>query len=171
MAVYILRVAGIWISERIWYFVISFSQRQYIELQRRVARPFTKIMLAVENRPLTSSSSSLPTPSQQNPSYVGVEACRDDKAAILSLLVQLPRDPKTGHPSHGRTGLCLGSTLVYINSSKKPKGKKKGRGQKEESRGGGVGSQNGGENPYVIHTGRARHRNLGESQPPAVETA
>lgn len=143
------------------------SQRQYIELQRRVARPFTRVMLAVENTPL-SSKPALPTPAEQNPSYVGVEACRDDKAAILSLMVQLPRDPKTGHPSHGRIGLCLGSTLVYINSSKKPKGKRKGRGQKEESQNGGGGR---GENPYLIRTGRARFRNLGDSQPHAVETA
>ncbi len=140
-----------------------------------MARPFTKVMLAVDSTPL-SSSPTLPTPAQQNPSYLGVEACRGDKAAILSLMVQLPRDPKTGYSSHGRTGLCLGSTLVYVNSSKKPKGKKKGKGQKEEPQRGGVGSHNGGggargENPYLIRTGRARHRNLGESQPHVAETA
>lgn len=107
-------------------------------------------MLKVDTLP----TSTCPLPAEQNPSYVGVEACRDDKAAALSLLVQLPGDPKTGRPSHGRTGLCLGSTLVYVNSSKKPKQQQK---KKSPPRVQGEGSS------FVVHTGRARHRNFSDS--------
>ena len=92
-------------------------------------------MVEVDNAPVNSR----PLPVDQNPSYLGVEACRDDKAAVLSLLVKMPGDHKTGRASLGRTGLCLGSSLVYINSSKKPKQKKKapaqGGGQRREGSG------------------------------------
>lgn len=145
------------------YKITFYQQQQYIELQRRVARPFARIMLKVETTPVSTT----PLPAEQSPSYVGVEACRDDKAAVLSLLVQLPRDHKTGLPSHGRTGLCLGSTLVYVNSSRKPKQQKK----KSPPRRGGGGGGAGGEgqdrreqqNSFLRHTGRARQRNLNES--------
>ncbi len=59
-------------------------------------------------------------PKEQYPSYVAVETCKDEKAAILSMFVRLPGEQKTGLPSLGRTGLCLGSTVVHV-SNKKPK--------------------------------------------------
>lgn len=130
-------------------FSVSCPQQQYIELQRRVARPFARVLLRVDSAP----SSTCPLPTEQNPSYVGVEACRDDKAAVLSMMVQMPGDLKTGRPSHGRTGLCLGSTLVYINGSKKPKQQKKKSPSAVEREG----------NSFVVHTGRARHRNFSDS--------
>lgn len=136
-----------------------------------MARPFTKVMLAVDNTPVSTT----PLPTEQDPSYLGVEACRDDKAAVLSLLVQLPGDHDTGRPSIGRTGMCIGSTLVYINSSKKPKPKKKvSNGTTPGRRGGGAGRRRegqttttrGGEgNSFLVHTGRARQRNTSDSHP------
>lgn len=122
-----------------------------------MARPFTKIMLLIENRP----SSTSPLPMEQNPSYVGVETCRDDKAAALSLFVQLPSDNKTGRPSYGRTGLCLGSSLVYVNSSKKPKQRKKSPRSREEG-GHRVREENSSAH-LADTTGRARLRNLNSS--------
>lgn len=127
-----------------------------------MARPFAKIKLQVENTPLSSS----PLPTDQNPSYVGVEACRDDKAAVLSLLVRLPGDHKSGRPPHGRSGLCLGSTLVYVNSSKKPKQKKKTP-LREEGRNQGARVRDGA-NSYLVHTGRARQRHFSDSQLPVT---
>ena len=162
-------------------------QQQYIEMQRRVARPFAKIMLAVENAPVSTK----PLPTEQSPSYLAVEACKDDKAAVLSLFVKMPGDHNTGRPSVGRTGLCIGSTLVYINSSKKPKQKK---GQRAASGaaaagagaggGGGVGEQNGRQVPlqgarraelaedslFVVHTNRHHLRHRGDSQAAPIES-
>ena len=57
----------------------------------------------------------------QNASYVGVETCRDNKAAILSLFIRLPGNQTTGRPTVGRSGLCVGSTVVKVNPSKKSK--------------------------------------------------
>ena len=101
-----------------------------MELQRRVARPFARITLLIENRP---ASNVLTDPREQNPSYLAVETCKDEKTAVLSLFVRLPGEHETGLPALGRTGLCLGSTLTRVNSSKKPKigGKKR---EEEEQR-------------------------------------
>lgn len=149
-------------------------QQQYIELQRRVARPFTKVMLEVANAPVSTT----PLPTEQNPSYLGVEACQDDKAAVLSLLVQLPGDHGTGRPSLGRTGVCIGSTLVYVNGSKKPKKKKKAnQGQNgvvagrrgRQRREGQTAAQTEESNSFLVRTGRARLRSTSDSQP-SVET-
>lgn len=72
---------------------------------------------------------------EQYPSYVGVETCKDQKAAVLSLFVRLPGDHETGLPSLGRTGLCLGSTMVHV-ANKKPKtgGARQRKKQETESR-------------------------------------
>ena len=50
---------------------------------------------------------------QQRASCIGVEPCSDGKAAVLSLLVQLPGESSsTNKPRHGQSGLCVGSALV-----------------------------------------------------------
>ena len=50
---------------------------------------------------------------QQRASCIGVEPCTDGKAAVLSLLVQLPGESSsTNKPRHGQSGLCIGSALV-----------------------------------------------------------
>lgn len=109
------------------------SQAQYIELQRRVARPFARIKTIINSPPVPTDAPSPP----QHPSYVAVETCRSGKAAILSLFIRLPGDQKTGRPCPGRSGLAIGSTLVGVNSAtKKPKdkssSKKKREGASEE---------------------------------------
>lgn len=127
-----------------------------------MARPFTRVTLAFENAPV----STVPLPTEQNPSYLGVEACKDDKAAVLSLLVQLPGDHGTGYPSPGRTGLCMGSTLVYVNSSKKPRQRKRGK-QRAGGRGEGPTVQRGPGNSFVVRTGRGRLRDSSDSSQPS----
>lgn len=105
--------------------IIISLQQQYIELQRRVARPFARIRAVIE--PVQVPTPDSPPP-PQHPSYVGVETCRSGKAAVLSLFVRLPGNHKTGKPCAGRSGLAVGSTLVNVNSSsKKDKSKKKSR--------------------------------------------
>ena len=69
---------------------IGTSQAQEIEMQRRARRPFERIKII----------------GRQQASYVAIETCNDRKAAVLTLLVRLPGNPKMG------TGLCFGSTLV-----------------------------------------------------------
>lgn len=108
-------------------------------------------MLGVDNAPVSTT----PLPTEQNPSYLAVEASQDDRAAVLSLLVQLPGDHATGRPSLGRTGVCIGSTLVYVNGSKKPKQKKRSNQQ----------SQNG----VVVARRRGRQRGEGQTVPQVEE--
>lgn len=177
----------------VWYvkkklMLRAYMRQQYVELQRRVARPFTKIMLAVENDPVSTK----PLPTEQKPSYLAVEACKDDKAAVLSLFVKLPGDHQTGRPSVGRTSLCIGSTLVYINSSKKPKQKKGQRAASTDAAaaatGGGVREQSGQQVPppqggggrrraelmedssFVVRTNRHHLRHRSDSQAAPVES-
>ena len=111
--------------------LLSPLQAQYIELQRRVARPFARVKAVIQSVPPPTPDS---PPPPQHPTYVGVETCRDGKAAILSLFVRLPGDHKTGRPCPGRSGLAVGSTLVSVNpSSKKSKDKSKKKTHKEGS--------------------------------------
>ena len=79
-------------------------------MQRRVRRPFARIKTVIEKR--------LEPRGRQQASYVAVETCKDTKAAVLTLLVRLPGNHETGYPSPGRTGVCFGSTIVKMNSSK-----------------------------------------------------
>ena len=139
-----------------------------------MARPFTKVMLSVPHAPVSTN----PLPTEQDPSYLGVEACRDDKAAVLSLVVQLPGNHETGRPSMGRTAICIGSTLVHVNGTKKTKPKKK-NGQRQNGnapagQGGGAGGRGRregqttdtsgeGGSAFLIRTGRARQRNTTNS--------
>lgn len=97
--------------------LILILQRQYIELQRRVARPFARMKLQIEKLYRDPDDEYQP----QNASYIGVETCRDNKAAILSLFIRLPGNQTTGRPIVGRSGLCVGSTMVKVNPSKKSK--------------------------------------------------
>ena len=52
-----------------------------------------------------------------------METCRNERAAILTLLLRLPGDCITGHPKPNRTGICFASTFVKMNLSKKDKKK------------------------------------------------
>lgn len=92
-------------------------QAQQIEMQRRVRRPFARIKTVVEK--------TVAVDTKQSASYVSVEMCRDGRAAILTVLVRLPGDPASGHPTLNRTGVCFGSTLVKMNSKPKDSKKKK----------------------------------------------
>ena len=85
-----------------------------------MARPFARMKFNI------AKLSTAPENELQavNPSYVGVETCKINKAAILSLFVRLPGNPTTGQPVVGRSGLCIGSTLVKVNPTKKSKGNK-----------------------------------------------
>ena len=82
-----------------------------------MARPFARMKLQVEK----FNSEQYDVYQAQNASYVSVETCRDNKSAILSLFVRLPGNKLTGQPVMGRSGLCVGNTLVRVNPSKKSK--------------------------------------------------
>ena len=101
--------------------LVLILQQQYIELQRRVARPFARMKLQIEKLYKEQDDENQP----QNASYIGVETCRDNKAAILSLFIRLPGNQTTGRPVVGRSGLCVGSTMVKVNPSNKSKGNNK----------------------------------------------
>lgn len=78
-------------------------------MQRRVRRPFARVKAMVEKTPDLHA--------KQSASYVSVETCRDNKAAVLSLLIRLPGDRQRGVPTVNRTGIGFGSTLVRMNQS------------------------------------------------------
>ena len=64
-------------------------------MQRRVRRPFTHIKAIVDSPPKAKA--------KQTASYVAVETINDAKAAVLTVLVRLPKDSATGHPKPNRT--------------------------------------------------------------------
>ena len=59
----------------------------------------------------------------QSPSYISVETVKSSKTAVLSLFVRLPGDGR-GSAMPGRSGVCVGSTLVRVNPAKKKKPEK-----------------------------------------------
>ena len=92
-------------------------QAQHVEMERRVRRPFARIKAVIEKHPDLKAKHSA--------SYVSVETCRDNKAAVLSLLIRLPGNRENGTPTVNRTGIGFGSTLVKMNQSSKSKKEKK----------------------------------------------
>ena len=64
-------------------------------MQKRVRRPFTHIKAIVDSPPKAKA--------KQTASYVAVETVNDAKAAVLTVLVRLPKNSATGHPKHNRT--------------------------------------------------------------------
>ena len=103
----------------------SSPQQQVIELQRRVSRGFARIKVILDKKPHYEVP--------QTPTYTGVESLKNNKAAILTVFVRLPGDSSTGRPTPGRTGLCFGSTLVRMNSSKSSRSKEARRRGRERS--------------------------------------
>ena len=57
-----------------------------------------------------------------------MEPLVDNKAAVVSVLVQLPGNTENGRPRQGQTGVCFGSALVRIKTKPSPSAgsKKKG---------------------------------------------
>ena len=103
--------------------MISFpTQRQYRDLRRRVARPFSRVKIILHRRAGHKKAQ------QNTSSYVSYQPCKSGKAAILTSFIHLPGNSADGRPAHGRTGLCLGTALVRLNDkSGKDRG---GRGRK-----------------------------------------
>ena len=58
-------------------------------MQKKVRHPFTHIKAIVDSPPKAKA--------KQTASYVAVETVNDSKAAILTLLLRLPKDSATGH--------------------------------------------------------------------------
>lgn len=110
-----------------------YMRRQYRELRRRVARPFSRIKLIVQKR------LSLKPPFEQRAAHISLQSCRTSKAGILTTFIQLPGESLNGHPAPGRTGLCLGTALVKVSSSKKARSL--GRGGRWKSTSGNAGGE------------------------------
>ena len=96
-----------------------------------MARPFSRIKLVVRQRFLGQKK-----PLVQNASYVSAQTCKSGKAGVLTTFIQLPGETSNGRPAPGRTGLCLGSTLVKVSKrithNHRGKGKGRKRGGREE---------------------------------------
>ena len=102
-------------------YILFLFQQQYADFQRRVSRPFARVKLEIDK----SSHPSAP----QMASYAAVEILRDGRAGILTVFVKLPGNQSTSKPNPGRTGICLASTLVKLNPSKREKKAKQQRTQ------------------------------------------
>ena len=112
-------IVGWYVRRRIA--IRAYMRQQYADFQRRVSRPFARVKLEIDK----SSHPSAP----QMASYAAVEILRDGRAGILTVFVKLPGNQSTSKPNPGRTGICLASTLVKLNPSKREKKAKQQRTQ------------------------------------------
>ena len=126
------------------------TQQQYRELRRRVARPFSRIKILIQKR------SSLKPPFEQKAAQVSLQPCRSSKAGVATTFIQLPGEGFNGRPAPGRTGLCLGTALVKVSSSRMSKTR---RGRWKSRNGGSAG---GGDDDHVMSS-RLQGASEGES--------
>ncbi|RUS90476.1 hypothetical protein EGW08_001744 [Elysia chlorotica] len=123
----ILLVAAVW---KIKHKLESYrrGRRLEVEMQQMARRPFSTIAVEIEKKSSPAVAdrkdhldSVLRRRKKQmgsKPSSIAIEPLKDNKAAILTLLIQLPTGNSDFAPS-GNSGLAVGSALVSIGSNRK----------------------------------------------------
>ncbi|XP_012937027.2 attractin [Aplysia californica] len=107
----------------------SYRRRQQlmVEMEQMASRPFSTIGIEIDRKsnPITvdkkdhlDSVLRRRRKAGNKPSAVAIEPLKDNKAAILSLIIQLPTGGSDYAPS-GQSGLAVGSALVSIGSHRK----------------------------------------------------
>nr|XP_027202331.1 attractin-like protein 1 [Dermatophagoides pteronyssinus] len=81
-------------------------QQLFVELEQMASRPFAGVVVQVNNNKDSIIS---------NPSPIALEPCSNGKAAILTLLIQLPTGNQSV-PQPGQTGITLASALVTLGN-------------------------------------------------------
>ncbi|XP_059178870.1 attractin-like protein 1 isoform X2 [Physella acuta] len=102
-------------------------QQMIVEMQQMASRPFSSISVEVErksNPAVVDKKDHLDSVLRRRkkminkPSAISIEPLADHKAAILTLLIQLPTGDAEFAPS-GQSGLAVGSALVSMGSNRK----------------------------------------------------
>ncbi|BFY98775.1 hypothetical protein BsWGS_01815 [Bradybaena similaris] len=102
-------------------------QQMIVEMQQMASRPFSTIAVEIDRkfdsavadkRDHLDSVLRRRKKSSNKPSAIAIEPLSDHKAAILTLLIQLPTGDLEYAPS-GQSGLAVGSALVSIGTNRK----------------------------------------------------
>ncbi|CAL1533125.1 unnamed protein product [Lymnaea stagnalis] len=102
-------------------------QQMIVEMQQMASRPFSTIPVEMERKSspaIVDKKDHLDSVLRRRkktvnkPSAIAIEPLADHKAAILTLLIQLPTGDADFSPS-GQSGLAVGSALVSIGSNRK----------------------------------------------------
>ncbi|CAG5115664.1 unnamed protein product [Candidula unifasciata] len=102
-------------------------QQMIVEMQQMASRPFSTIAVEIDRKfdsAVTDKRDHLDSVLRRRrkisnkPSAIAIEPLSDHKAAILTLLIQLPTGDLEYAPS-GQSGLAVGSALVSIGSNRK----------------------------------------------------
>ncbi|XP_070211800.1 attractin-like protein 1 isoform X1 [Littorina saxatilis] len=129
----------------------SYRRRQQlmVEMQAMASRPFASVCMEVEKKPDPTAGSGAPEKKElkdhvdtalrrrkklaNKPSAIAIEPTVNNKAAILTLLIQLPFGDSDYAPS-GQSGMAVGSALVSIGTSTRKQSLEHIKGDKPKSR-------------------------------------
>ncbi|ESO82825.1 hypothetical protein LOTGIDRAFT_108840, partial [Lottia gigantea] len=110
----------------------SYRRRQLmiVEMQQMASRPFSNVTLDIERKkliePCSADKKEVKDPQDTfprkrkkiGPGAIAIEPLHSNKAAVLSLIIQLPIGDEDYVPN-GQTGIAIGSTIVTIGHTRK----------------------------------------------------
>ncbi|XP_017848030.1 attractin-like protein 1 isoform X2 [Drosophila busckii] len=102
-------------------------QRLFVEMEQMASRPFSQVLVDIENRENIDLSLTLDGISHMSkkrkkecPSPIALEPCNGNRAAVLSLLVRLPTGGLSQAPAGQSAGLAVASALVTLGNPRRP---------------------------------------------------
>ncbi|XP_055714873.1 attractin [Phlebotomus papatasi] len=102
-------------------------QRLFVEMEQMASRPFSQVVVEIENRecnelsPAVETITSVPKKRKKDaPSPIALEPCSGNRAAVLSLLVRLPTGGHQHAPPGQVAGLAVASALVTLGNPRRP---------------------------------------------------
>ncbi|KAH8291888.1 hypothetical protein KR054_001951 [Drosophila jambulina] len=102
-------------------------QRLFVEMEQMASRPFSQVLVDIENRDSIDLSLTLEgighlskKRKKECPSPIALEPCSGNRAAVLSLLVRLPTGGLSQAPSGQSAGLAVASALVTLGNPRRP---------------------------------------------------
>ncbi|XP_063699166.1 attractin-like protein 1 isoform X2 [Culicoides brevitarsis] len=118
----LLMAAILWkIKQR--YDMFRRRQRLYVEMEQMASRPFSQVLVDIENKELLDTTPEVETITnvlkkrkKDSPSPIALEPCEGNKAAVLSLLVRLPTGGKSHSPLGQAAGIAVASALVTLGN-------------------------------------------------------
>ncbi|XP_067009750.1 attractin-like protein 1 isoform X3 [Anabrus simplex] len=116
-------------------------QRLFVEMEQMASRPFSQVMVEIEQRekidPSVDSATTLRKKKKDSPSPIALEPCCGNRAAVLSLLVRLPTGGEVYTPPGQSAGLAIASALVTLGNPRKvsidPTGKSEAKSKSRKS--------------------------------------
>ncbi|XP_023034074.1 attractin-like protein 1 isoform X2 [Drosophila willistoni] len=102
-------------------------QRLFVEMEQMASRPFSQVLVDIENRESIDLSLTLEgighlskKRKRECPSPIALEPCSGNRAAVLSLLVRLPTGGLSQAPAGQSAGLAVASALVTLGNPRRP---------------------------------------------------